>query len=122
MTDADKNQVIRTEQRWVHAHRDLNVADIEDILDEDFRRIEEDRVVGKQEVVASYKSGQRQWELAEGTGYSVQVFGSFAVVVGTWRGRGVNHGERFDYHARFLAVYVKRSAGWKLYRDETFEL
>ncbi len=111
-----------TERRWVQAHRDLNTADIEFLLDEDYKRVEGSKVVSKGNVVASYKSGHRRWEVAEGSDYSVQVFDGFAVVVGVWRGVGVNHDERFDYRARFLSLYVKRQEGWKLYRDEVFEL
>ncbi len=121
MNDAEEKQVMRTERRWVQAHRDLDAEEIASILDESYKRIQGDGVVGKQEVVASYRSGQRRWDVAEGSDYSVQVFAGFAVVVGTWRGVGVNHGERFDYRARFLSVYVKRQEGWKLYRDEVFE-
>lgn len=122
VTDTPEQQIMMIERRWVQAHRDLKPAEIEFILDEDYGRIEGNKVVGKGEVVASYKSGQRHWDVAEGSDYSVQIFDNFAVVVGVWRGVGVNHGERFDYRARFVSVYVKRQAGWKLYRDEVFEL
>ena len=115
-------QVMQTERRWVQAHRLLNVTEIEDILDESYMRIEADgTVVGKADAVASYQSGERRWDTAEASDYTVQVFSNFAVVVGTWHGVGVNHGERFDYIARFLTVYVKRAGGWKLYREETFD-
>jgi ketosteroid isomerase-like protein len=60
--------------------------------------------------------------VAEGSNYTVQVFEETAVVAGIWRGVGVNYGQAFDYRARFLAVYIKRPDGWKLFRDETFAL
>jgi ketosteroid isomerase-like protein len=117
------NEVMETERRWVQAHRDLDVAVIAEILDEAYARIEKDGTISrKSDVVASYGSGERHWDVAEGSDYSVQVFDDTAVVVGIWRGVGVNHGQAFDYRARFLAVYLRRADGWKLYRDEVFEL
>lgn len=114
---------METERRWVQAHRSMDAAEIEDILDESYKRIQSDgSVVSKAETVASYQSGKRHWETAEVSDYSVQVFKGFAVVVGTWYGVGVNDTESFDYRAHFLAVYIKRKQGWKLYREETFDL
>jgi ketosteroid isomerase-like protein len=36
------------------------------------------------------------------------------VLHGRWRARGVNAGQRFDYTARFLSVYVKRDGRWQM--------
>jgi len=119
---SDYDDILNTEKRWVEAHLTLNTQDIEDVLDTDYKRIENDKIVTKADVLASYKSGQRHWDIAEGSDYTVNIHGDFATVVGTWRGVGINHGEHFDYSAKFLAVYVKRATGWKLYRDENFQL
>jgi ketosteroid isomerase-like protein len=110
--------VMAAEKRWVQAHRDLNVADIEDILDDDYKIIQNGEVVGKQAVVDSYRSGKRRWAVADAGDYTVRVIDDVALVVGVWRGVGINCGEVFDYSARFMAVYVRRSSGWKLFRDE----
>lgn len=118
----DYTEVMQTEKRWVAAHHSLNAKDIEDILDTDYKRIEGNKLIGKAEALASYTSGQRHWDVAQGSDYTVNIHNEFATVVGLWRGVGVNHGEHFDYSARFLSVYIKRSTGWKLYRDESFEL
>ena len=113
--------VMATEQRWVRAHRDLNVADIEDILDDEYKHIKNGQVIGKNEVVASYRSGKRRWAVADASDYAVQVIDDVALVVGIWRGVGLNYGEVFDYRARFLALYIHREGGWKLFRDEYLE-
>jgi ketosteroid isomerase-like protein len=114
--------VMATEQRWVQAHRELNVADIEDILDDEYKRIKNGRVIGKEEVVDSYRSGKRRWAVADASNYTVRVADDVALVVGEWRGVGLNHGEVFDYRARFLALYIRRDSGWKLFRDEYLDL
>ena len=117
------NELMETERRWVQAHRDLDLAVIGEILDEEYARIEKDGSTSrKSDVVASYSSGQRHWDVAEGSDYTVQVFDDTAVVVGIWRGVGVNHNQAFDYRARFVAIYIRRADGWKLFRDETFTL
>lgn len=118
---SDYEELMKTEKRWVEAHQTLNTLDIEDILDDGYKRIEGTAILGKAETLASYQSGQRHWDVAEGSDYTVNIHNEFATVVGLWRGVGVNHGEHFDYSARFLSVYIKRSNGWKLYRDESFE-
>lgn len=118
---SDYDDILKTEKRWVEAHLTLNTQDIEDILDNDYKRIENDKIVTKAEVLASYKSGHRHWDVAEGRDYTVNIHGNFATVVGTWRGVGVNHDEHFDYSTRFLAVYIKSATGWKVFRDESFE-
>lgn len=112
-------EVMATERRWVQAHRDLDIAEIESILDDGYKRIQgDDTVIGKRDVIASYRSGHRRWDVAEGSDYTVQLVDDFAVIVGLWRGVGENLGEAFDYRARFLSIYVRRSSGWKLFRDE----
>lgn len=117
----DQHALLQTERRWTNAHLTLNLAEIQDILDDDYKRIDGDHVLNKAHVIASYASGQRHWDVAEGRNYSIHIYENFATVVGTWRGVGVNHGNAFDYEAQFLAVYIKRAGSWKLYRDEIFE-
>ena len=60
-------EVMETEHRWVQAHRDLDVAVIAEILDDDYVRIEKDGSTSrKRDVVASYNSGKRHWDVAKG--------------------------------------------------------
>jgi ketosteroid isomerase-like protein len=43
-------------------------------------------------------------------------------VIGRWIGRGENHGQRFDYTARFSSVYVRREKGWQIVLDHSTPL
>lgn len=117
------DEVLKVEQRWVEAHRELDVGTIRDILAEDYLQIRADgSVIGKPEAVRSYQSGRRRWDKAESTDHRVTIHGDVAILVGRWRGRGENHGERFDYSARFMAVYVRRDGLWKLVADQSTRL
>jgi ketosteroid isomerase-like protein len=108
-------EVLQVEQAWVEAHRQLDVATLERLMAEDYFVIRSDgSVAGKGEDLASYSTGDRHWEYAEGDQYDVRIYGQTAVLSGRWRARGMNAGQPFDYAARFLSVYVKRDGRWQM--------
>ena len=114
------NEVITVERRWVRAHREMNIDVIKEILAEDYRQIQSDgSVINKADLIASYLSGKRNWEYADSDQYEINLYGDIAVLIGRWRGRGENDGQRFDYSARFLAIYVRRDGIWKLAADQS---
>lgn len=117
------DEVIVTERRWVKAHLELDLDTLSSILSDGYRQIQADgSVIGKDELIASYGSGDRKWEAAESYEYDVRVYGETAVLIGRWRGVGENAGERFDYRARFLAVYALEGGSWKLVADVAVSL
>jgi len=63
-------EIIAVEQAWAAAHRNLDLDTIEYILSDQYRQVQADgKVIGKDELLASYHSGQRNWELAESNQY-----------------------------------------------------
>jgi uncharacterized protein (TIGR02246 family) len=123
-TDAKSiNDLIEAERTWVQAHRDLDLESMENMLADDYLQIRPDgSVVGKREVLDSYRSGNRRWDLAESDQYHVNVLGDVAILIGRWIGRGENDGEPFNYTARFMAIYVKRDGRWLLLADQSTPL
>lgn len=114
------NEVIEAERRWVQAHRDLDIATLENMLAEEYVQIRPDgSVVGMQVVLESYRSGKRRWDYAESDQYQVTILGDTAILIGRWIGKGENEGESFDYTARFMAIYVKRDSRWFLVADQS---
>lgn len=112
------NEVIATERSWVRAHLELDIDTLASILSDSYRQIQTDgSVTGKEDLLESYRSGDRKWEVAESDHYDVYLYGETAVLIGRWRGVGENAGESFDYRARFLAVYALEAGGWKLAAD-----
>ncbi|MFN2221424.1 MAG: nuclear transport factor 2 family protein [Candidatus Promineifilaceae bacterium] len=108
-------EVIQAEREWVEAHRRLDIDALERLMADEYKHIRADGVVaGKEADLASYQTGDRYWEFAESDEYDVQLYGQTAVLIGRWRARGVNAGERFDYAARFISVYVKRHGRWQM--------
>ena len=111
-------KVIATERRWVKAHLELGLDTLARIVSNGYRQIQADgSVIGKEALLESYHSGDRKWEVAESDEYDVRLYGETAVLIGRWRGVGENAGERFDYWARFAAVYVLEQGNWKLAAD-----
>lgn len=108
-------EVLQAEREWVEAHRRLDIAALERLMADEYKHIRADgTVVGKEEDLASYETGDRYWDFAESDEYDIQLYGQTAVLIGRWRARGENAGERFDYAARFISVYVKRHGRWQM--------
>lgn len=118
--DTNIQEVLETEQDWTKAFLTGDLATLEKLMDEDYQQIQSDgSVKNKSEVLATFDSGERAWDIAESDEYVVQRYGDVAVLTGRWRGKGVNHGEAFDYAARFVSVYVKRPEGWRMVSDQS---
>ena len=116
-------EVLEVESLWVAAHRNLDLETLRDILSDDYRQIQSDgTVIGKEELLNSYRSGFRWWEIAISDEYEVRLLGNVALLIGRWRGVGENNGEKFDYSARFLAVYQLEDGEWKLISDVSVPL
>ena len=111
-------QVIQRDLEWAQAHLELDLEIIEQILSEDYQQRQPDGTyIGKKELLTSYGSGNRHWEVAESTDHHIQIDKNVAVVIGRWRGIGINNGERFDYRARFLSIYKLENGSWRMILD-----
>ena len=116
-------EVLDVERAWVAAHRSLDLDVLSSILSEDYRQIQSDgTVIGRTELLDSYRSGDRRWDIAESDEHEVQVLGEVALLIGRWKGVGENNGEKFNYTARFLAVYQLKGSEWKLVSDVSIPL
>ena len=117
------DEVLAAERQWTEAHLHGEAATLEHLMADDYLKIQPDgSVAGKAEVLASYQSGERSWEAAQADEYDVRLYGETAVVIGRWTARGVNHGQRFDYAARFLSVYVKRDGHWQMVAEQSTDI
>ena len=117
------NEVLGVEKEWVQAHLDMDVETLERIMAPDYTNISPDgRVIGRDDDLASYRSGGRKWEYANSDQYQVRVYGNTAVLIGRWRAKGVYKGERFDYSARFSSVYVKQDRRWRMVASQSTPL
>ena len=112
--------VIQQDLNWARAHLELDVDRINEIMSDDYQQRQADgSILDKAKVLASYQSGKRIWDIAEPTDHHVQISGQLAIVIGRWRGKGVNHDQAFDYHARFLSIYRLEDQVWRMIFDQS---
>jgi ketosteroid isomerase-like protein len=118
-------EVLRAEREWVSAHLRLDVPVLERLMASDYVQIDgsgSGRLVDKSEVLASFRSGERNWAEAHSDDHRVRVYGDVAVVVGRWRARGTNAGRTFDYAARYVAVWARHEGEWRMVSDQSTQI
>ena len=82
-------QVLLAEREWLLAHLQLDVLALDRLMDSDYLQIDaRGDAVGKEQVLASFRSGERHWTEAHSDEHDVRVYGNTAVVVGRWQARG----------------------------------
>lgn len=119
----EKQEILQVEAAWVQALQMLDLEAMDHILADDYTQITHSGgMIGKREFLASFEGERRHWDRAESTDHQIRIYGDSAIMIALWRASGVNHGERFDYQARFLAVYVKRGGRWQLAADQSTPL
>jgi uncharacterized protein (TIGR02246 family) len=113
-------QVMAVEREWTEAHLRGDVETLARLMADDYLKIESDGSVSDRAMtLAKYTPETRYWEKVQGDEYDVRVYGDTALVIGRWTARGMNHGTRFDYAARFLSVYVKRAGQWQMVAEQS---
>ena len=114
-------QVLRAEREWLLAHLRLDVQALDRLMAPEYSQIGgRGRVVGKEQVLESFRSGGRGWDEAYSDDHEVRIYGdTAAVVIGRWRARGVNAGQPFDYAARYVSAWVKSDGEWRMVSDRS---
>lgn len=116
-------EVMAVEKAWTRAHRDGDFAVIEQLMADEYTKINPDgSVINKTETLATYQPDQRHWDKAEGDDYTVRIYSDTAIVIGRWTAQGVNHGQAFDYQARFLSVYARRNGRWQMIAEQSTDI
>jgi len=114
------HEILQAEQAWTAAFLQLDLATIDQLMADDYTIIQPGgAVVGKAETLASLRSEQRHWASATSDEHQVRIYGDTAIVIGRWTAKGVNHGEAFDYAARYMSVWVKRAGRWQMVADQS---
>ena len=118
------SDVIAAEERLAAAHLTMDIAAFDELFHPDYVILQPGGdVETKADVLASYASGSRHWEIAEVDQMDVRLYGDSAVVIGRWRGKGTNGDVHFDYTARFSSVWLRNSAGqWQNVFSQSTEI
>lgn len=102
------------ERDFAAAHLTLDLAVLEQLYHPDFVIAQPDGMVeSKVEVLDSYRSGERHWDLAEVDQLDIRVAGHTGIAIGRWRAIGTNRGQSFNYAARFLSVWTQDGGTWR---------
>ncbi|HEV8043669.1 MAG TPA: nuclear transport factor 2 family protein [Rubrobacter sp.] len=113
-------EVLRAEREWLLAHLRLDVPALEALMAPDYVQVDGGgSVVGREQILDSFRAGERGWTGAHSDEHSVRVYGDTAVVVGRWRARGTNAGLAFDYAARYVSVWVRHGGRWRMVSDQS---
>ena len=114
------DQVLRAEREWLLAHLRLDVRALDRLMAPEYSQIDDKgRIVSKEQVLASLRSGERGWSEAHSDEHHVSVHGDTAVVIGRWRARGVNASQPFDYAARYVSGWVRLDGEWRMVSDQS---
>jgi ketosteroid isomerase-like protein len=117
--ESSDDEVLRAEREWLSAHLRCDVSELERLMAPDYVQIDASgRVVGREVILASFRSGERNWDEAHSDDHRVRLYGDVAVVVGRWRARGTNAGRAFDYAARYVAVWARQEGVWRMVSDQ----
>jgi ketosteroid isomerase-like protein len=76
------------------------------------------RLVDRAEILASFRSSERNWDEVHSDDHRVRIYGDVAVVVGRWRARGTNAGRASDYAARYVTVWARHEGEWRMVSDQ----
>ena len=121
MTDAEV--IASHENAIAAAHLTLDLGTIERLYHPEFVIAQPDGTTeGRDEVLASYRSGERHWDYAEVDQLDVRVAGGTGIVIGRWRARGTNRGQAFHYAARFLSVWMHDGHAWRNLAYQSVEI
>ncbi|MCB0165520.1 MAG: nuclear transport factor 2 family protein [Anaerolineae bacterium] len=113
-TEDDFEAVAQAEGKLADAHLQLDLKTIDHLLHPDYVIVQPGgKVETKAEVLASYNTGTRHWDIAQSDQLDIRLYGATAVVIGCWRGAGQHGAERFDYVARFLSIWVNQGGRWQ---------
>jgi ketosteroid isomerase-like protein len=116
----DREAVLQTEREWVEAHLRLDLTAIARIMADEYVIIGQNgTVITREQALASYRNDRRRWEYARSDELDVRLYGDTAVVIGRWTAKGENNGNPFDYSARFMSVYVRRSGRWQMAAEQS---
>jgi len=122
-TSKEIQAVILAEQTLARAHINLDLEQIDHLLHSDYVIIQPGgRTESKQQVLHSYRSGDRHWNSACSDQLEVRIYRNSAAVVGRWTASGRNGQEPFDYSARFLSIWVKEDGRWQNVAAQSTEI
>ncbi len=111
---ADEGQILALENAWNHAEMQHDPAALELILTDDFVITEPDgSMQNKHEHMAATKDTSYHYDLLVSEDFRIKVYGTVAVVTGTYHEKGSSKGSHFDRRGRFTDTWIRLAGTWR---------
>jgi hypothetical protein len=105
--------ILAQEQAWIDAQSRGDNAALDRIFDAALVYIEDRRLVTKGEYLSRVRHADSHPQIAVGA-MTVHLFGSTAIVVGTYRETGTHNGTKLLRQWRFIDTWVNKKGIWML--------
>lgn len=110
----DEGQILALENAWNQAEMQHDPAALQLILTDDFVITEPDGTMQtKRQHMASTKDTSYHYDLLVSEGFRIKVYGTVAVVTGTYHEKGSSKGSRFDRRGRFTDTWIRLAGTWR---------
>ena len=110
----DEGQILALENAWNQAELQHDPAALELILTDDFVITEPDGTLQtKREHMVATKDTSYHYDALVSENFRVKVYGTVAVVTGTYHEKGSSKGSHFDRRGRFTDTWIRLSGTWR---------
>jgi len=114
MHERDETQLLALENAWNQAELHNDPAALKLLLTDDFIITEPDgELMTKGQLMATTADSSYHYDVLVSEGYRVRVYGTVAVVTGTYHEKGSAKGKHFDRRGRFTDTWLKFGVGWQ---------
>jgi ketosteroid isomerase-like protein len=110
----DEGQILALENAWNQAELQHDPAALELILTDDFVITEPDgSMQTKREHMRATKDTSYHYEALVSEDFRIKLYGTTALVTGTYHERGSSKGGHFDRRGRFTDTWIKLNGTWR---------
>ncbi len=108
-----RSTILALEHAWDQAQERGDVKALNAIFDNSLIYVDYDgKLLTKSEFLARVKANTNHMQQIVAEEMSVQMFGETAIVVGSYRVKGVEHGKPYLRRGRFTDTWIVRNANW----------
>ena len=111
--DAEKSKILALENAWNLAEQNKDVKALDELLGSNLVYIDYDGTIqNKGEFLASVGRAALHPEQIVNLSTTVYMYGTAAVVTGTYREKGVENGKAYQRHGRFTDTWIYTNGAW----------
>lgn len=115
-----ENKLIAMENLWNLAQKDHDAKALDALVADTFVNTDWDGTVSnKAQFLSDAKDTAYKFETVGNTDVSVFIYGTTAIVSGTYHTTGTHKGKPFDSHGRFTDTWVQLNGQWKCVASAT---